>query len=50
MIFAKEKYCPFAFEDAQNLVLFNVKVIFGERELLVSIELSKSTFEYFANG
>ena len=27
-------YFPFEFEDTQNLVIFNVKVVFGERELL----------------
>ena len=50
MIFAKQKYFPFKFEDTQNLVIFNVKVIFGERELLAPIDLLKSSIEKFANG
>ena len=48
MIFAKQKYFPFKFEDTQNLVIFNVKVIFGE--LLTPIDLLKSSIEKFANG
>ena len=48
MIFAKQRYFPFKFEDTQNLVIFNVKVIFGE--LLAPIDLLKSSIEKFANG
>ena len=48
MIFAKQKYFPFKFEDTQNLVIFNVKVIFGE--LSAPIDLLKSSIEKFANG
>ena len=40
----------FEFEDTQNLLIFNVKVIFGERELLAQVDLSKSSIEKFANG
>ena len=50
MIFAKWKYFPFEFEDTQNLVIFNEKVIFGEGELLAPVDLSKSSIEKFANG
>ena len=42
MIIAKKKYHPFAFENTQNAVIFSVKVIFLERELLVPVDLSKS--------
>ena len=48
MIFAKQKCFPFKFEDTQNLVIFNVKVIFGE--LLAPIDLLKSSIEKFAKG
>ena len=47
MIIAKKKYHPFAFENTQNMVIFSVKVIFleRERELLVPVDLSKSSIE-----
>ena len=48
MIFAKQKYSPFKFEDTQNFVIFDGKVIFGE--LLAPIDLLKSSIEKFANG
>ena len=44
MIIAK-KYYPLAFENAQNLVIFSMKVIFIEKELLVPVNLSKSSTE-----
>ena len=37
-------------KKAQNLVIFNVKVIFGERELLAPVDLSKSSIVKFVNG
>ena len=48
MILAKQKDFPFKFEDTQNLVIFNVKVIFCE--LSAPIDLLKSSIEKFANG
>ena len=45
-----EKYFPFALENIVNLVIFSMKVIFGKRELLVPVDLSKSSIEKFANG
>ena len=36
-----KNYYPFAFESTQNLVIFSMKVIFVERELLVPVNLSK---------
>ena len=37
-------YFPFEFEDTQNLVIFNVKVVFGERELLAEKNGKRITF------
>ena len=50
MIIAKKKYYPFAFENTQNLVIFSMKVIVFERELLVSVNLSKSSSENLPTG
>ena len=50
MIIAKKKYYPFAFENTQNLVIFSMKVIVVERELLVSVNLSKSSSENLPRG
>ena len=50
MIIAKKKYYPFAFENTQNLVIFSMKVIVVERELLVSVNLSKSSSENLPTG
>ena len=50
MIIAKKKYYPFAFENTQNLVIFSMKVIVVERELLVSVNLSKSNSENLPAG
>ena len=44
-----ENYFPFALENIVNLVIFSMKVIFGKRELLVPVDLSKSSIETFAN-
>ena len=33
-----------------NFVIFCIRVIFGKRELLVPVDLSKSSFEKFAHG
>ena len=38
-----EKYFSFALENIVNLVIFSMKVIFGKRELLVPVDLSKSS-------
>ena len=40
----------FALEIILNFVIFCIKVIFGKRELLVPVDLSKSSFEKFAHG
>ena len=40
----------FALEIILNFVIFCIKVTFGKRELLVPVDLSKSSFEKFANG
>ena len=50
MIIAKKNYHPFAFENTQNVVTFSVKVIFVERELLVPVDLSKSSIENLQTG
>ena len=50
MIIAKKNYHPFAFENTQNAVTFSVKVIFVERELLVPVDLSKSSIENLKTG
>ena len=50
MILAKKKYHPFAFENTQNVVIFSVKVIFVERELLVQVDLSKSSTDNLQKG
>ena len=44
MTIVKKNYYPFAFENTQNLVIFSMKVIFVERELLVPVDLSRVTF------
>ena len=49
-ICAVKKYLSFALENIVNLVTFSTKVIFGKRELLVPVDLSKSSIEKFANG
>ena len=50
MMIAKKKYYPFAFENTQNVIIFSVKVIFVERELLVPVDLSKSSVENLQTG
>ena len=46
----KKNYYPFAFENTQNLVIFSMKVIFVERELLVPVNLSKPSPENLPTG
>ena len=50
MTIVKKNYYPFAFENTQNLVIFSMKVIFVERELLVPVNLSKSSTENLPTG
>ena len=50
MILAKKNYHPFVFEKTQNVVIFNVKIIFVERELLVPVDLPKSSIENLQTG
>ena len=50
MIIAKKKYHPFAFGNTQNVVIFSVKVIFVERELLVPVDLLKSSIKKLQTG
>ena len=40
----------FVLEIILNFVIFCIKVIFGKRELLVPVDLSKLSFEKFAKG
>ena len=44
MIIAK-KYYSFAFENTRNVIIFSVKVIFVKRELLVPVDLLKSSIK-----
>ena len=50
MTIAKKKYHPFVFGNTQNVVIFSVKVIFVERELLVPVDLLRSSIKKIANG
>ena len=50
MTIVKKNYYPFTFENTQNLVIFSMKVIFVERELLVPVNLSKSSTENLPTG
>ena len=49
-ICVEKNFILFALEIILNFVIFCVKVIFGKRELLVPVDLSKSSFEKFAKG
>ena len=49
-ICAEKNIILFALEIILNFVIFCIKVIFGKRERLVPVDLSKSSFEKFANG
>ena len=42
MTIVKKNYYPFAFKNTHNLVIFSMKVIFVERELLVPVNLSST--------
>ena len=46
----EKEVLSFAFENTQNLVIFSMKVIVVERELLVSVNLSKSSSENLPTG
>ena len=50
MIIAKKKYYSFAFENTRNVIIFSVKVIFVERELLVPVDLLKSNIKNLQTG
>ena len=50
MTIVKKNYYPFAFENTQNLVIFSMKVIFVERELLVPVNLSKLSTKNLSRG
>ena len=50
MIIAKKKYYSFAFENTRNVIIFSVKVIFVERELLVPVDLLKSSIKNLQTG
>ena len=50
MTIVKKNYYPFALKNTQHLVIFSMKVIFVERELLVPVNLSKSSIENLPTG
>ena len=50
MTIVKKNYYPFAFENTQTLVIFSMKVIFVERELLVPVNLSKLSTKNLSRG
>ena len=50
MTIVKKNYYPFAFENTQTLVIFSMKVIFVERELLVPVNLSKLCTKNLSTG
>ena len=49
-ICAEKSIILYVLEIILNFVISYIKVTFGKRELLVPVDLSKSSFEKFANG
>ena len=48
-ICAEKSIILYVLEIILNFVISYIKVTFGKRELLVPVDLSKSSFEKFAN-